>query len=333
MFVPEGKCCCPPPCRPVEITGQSAGGEPPATLTVTVTGTGPVTYQWYEGESGDTSNPIIGATTDEYVAEDAGSYWVRVTNPCGTDDSDTAVVTGNPLVGTDWYYWDASEGPVYSDYAGMVPIAGTEGDSVQNIPMAGPGALLTRSRNLFANRTLYGTAAGPRAINGLPVLYGPADASAYGFYAAGAADAQASAFLAGGTSGAMIALLRKRTTNNNVPVFLFGSNAPVAVRQYSAPSNQMRAYGFYGGNYKEISAAMSLGVHVLCVRFSATLLEIRVDNGAWQQVAVDPWTPDAGPMLMYENETDVQCLGFRATALGNAEADAVIAALMARGGI
>lgn len=68
-----------------------------ATLTVTVTGTSPITYQWYLGSSGDTSNPIDGATASSYTAVKvaAGTYtgWVRASNACGTVDSTTATLT------------------------------------------------------------------------------------------------------------------------------------------------------------------------------------------------------------------------------------------------
>lgn len=52
-----------------------------------------VSYQWYEGESGDTSSPISGATGAAYTTPALTSnttYWVQATNPYGTDDSQTA---------------------------------------------------------------------------------------------------------------------------------------------------------------------------------------------------------------------------------------------------
>ncbi len=69
-----------------------------ATLTVGATGTGPLTYQWYTGVSGDTSTPVgtnaPSFTTPALTANT--SYWVRVTGPGGTIDSRTAVVTVGP---------------------------------------------------------------------------------------------------------------------------------------------------------------------------------------------------------------------------------------------
>ena len=71
----------------------------PVTLTVSATGSAPFTYQWYVGQSGDTSQPIVGATTETYtsgaLASDRSFYWVRVTNVAGSIDSRAALVTIN----------------------------------------------------------------------------------------------------------------------------------------------------------------------------------------------------------------------------------------------
>ena len=54
-----------------------------------------LSYQWYEGESGDTNAPVSGATgpslTTLPVTKDS-VFWVRITNSFGTDDSDSANV-------------------------------------------------------------------------------------------------------------------------------------------------------------------------------------------------------------------------------------------------
>ena len=84
---------------PVRITAQpqSQSIEPgtPATLSVDAIGPGPQTYQWYAGTSGDTSTPIGGATASSYTTpplSSAADYWVRVSNPYGPADSDTATI-------------------------------------------------------------------------------------------------------------------------------------------------------------------------------------------------------------------------------------------------
>jgi hypothetical protein len=67
-----------------------------ATLTVAATGTAPLTYQWYQGTSGNTTNLISGATNTMYTTPSlkvTTSYWVRVTNSAGHADSNTATIT------------------------------------------------------------------------------------------------------------------------------------------------------------------------------------------------------------------------------------------------
>ena len=69
-----------------------------ATLMVAATGSA-LTYQWYVGTSGDTSQPVTGATAPSYstpVLTANRSYWVSVSNSAGTANSNTATITVNP---------------------------------------------------------------------------------------------------------------------------------------------------------------------------------------------------------------------------------------------
>ncbi len=64
-------------------------------LSVTAGGSSP-TFQWYVGSSGDTTNPIPGATSSSYTTPPLSvttSYWVRASNGAGNADSVTATVT------------------------------------------------------------------------------------------------------------------------------------------------------------------------------------------------------------------------------------------------
>jgi hypothetical protein len=63
-------------------------------LSVTATGTSP-TYQWYTGNSGDTSNPVNGATTATPMVSPTSTttYWVRVSGCSTHADSNTTTVT------------------------------------------------------------------------------------------------------------------------------------------------------------------------------------------------------------------------------------------------
>ena len=67
-----------------------------ATLTVTATGTEPLTYQWYQGLSGDTTTPV-GTNSANFTTPaltSTTSYWVRATTTSGPPaNSNTATVT------------------------------------------------------------------------------------------------------------------------------------------------------------------------------------------------------------------------------------------------
>jgi YD repeat-containing protein len=85
-------------CVPV-ITQQPASItiNPGASTTLSaLANTAGVTYQWYRGNSGDTSAPVAGATGPNVTVTPAATttYWVRATSTCGrTVDSQAATVT------------------------------------------------------------------------------------------------------------------------------------------------------------------------------------------------------------------------------------------------
>jgi hypothetical protein len=65
-------------------------------LSVTASISPPFTYQWYRGTSGDTTDPVTGATDSAFTTPPltaTTTYWVRVTNPAGHIDSGAATVT------------------------------------------------------------------------------------------------------------------------------------------------------------------------------------------------------------------------------------------------
>ena len=88
-----------PPAQPPGITSHpqstTINSGATANLSVSANGTG-LTYQWYRGNSGNTSNPINGATSSSFTTPaltQTTSYWVRVTNAGGSVDSNTATVS------------------------------------------------------------------------------------------------------------------------------------------------------------------------------------------------------------------------------------------------
>ena len=91
----------PPPCTPPTITTQPQSldlGSTPVTLSVAANGDAPLQFQWYMGQSGNTSQPINGATGSAISVQPTvtTSYWVRVSNSCTpAANSQTATVTVN----------------------------------------------------------------------------------------------------------------------------------------------------------------------------------------------------------------------------------------------
>lgn len=80
----------------VEPISQTIASGATAALSVAATGTPTLTYQWYVGASGTTTSPISGATSSSYTTAAltmTTSYWVRVSNGAGSDDSATATIS------------------------------------------------------------------------------------------------------------------------------------------------------------------------------------------------------------------------------------------------
>ncbi len=86
------------PCVAPNITGTGGGGTVPhgstAQLGVSATGTAPLAYQWYRATSPNEMNPV-GSNSPNFTTPpvtEPQSYWVKVTNACGRDDSETLTV-------------------------------------------------------------------------------------------------------------------------------------------------------------------------------------------------------------------------------------------------
>jgi len=100
LYGPDGKLIvtvapCTAPSITAQPVGQTIASSAAADLTVTASGTAPVTYQWYEGPKGSTSRPV-GKNSPAFrtpALTSATTYWVRVTNACGQADSEAVTVT------------------------------------------------------------------------------------------------------------------------------------------------------------------------------------------------------------------------------------------------
>ena len=78
--------------QPVPVTINSGAT---ASFSVVAAGTA-LTFQWYLGSSGNTTNPLAGATASFYttaILTSTTSYWLRVTNAAGSADSTTVTAT------------------------------------------------------------------------------------------------------------------------------------------------------------------------------------------------------------------------------------------------
>ncbi|HEU4887559.1 MAG TPA: matrixin family metalloprotease, partial [Thermoanaerobaculia bacterium] len=92
-----------PVCQPLSIVnipgaiGLVLGDS--VTINVTPAGTGPFTYQWYQGLTGDSSTPVAGGTNSAlplgpFTSTGTFNYWVKVTDSCSTSvNSSTVVIT------------------------------------------------------------------------------------------------------------------------------------------------------------------------------------------------------------------------------------------------
>ena len=75
---------------------QSIARGQTAMMSVRVTGSEPMSYQWFAGDSGNTSAPVAGATEMDFVTPaltTTTTFWVRVSNIAGSVDSSAATVT------------------------------------------------------------------------------------------------------------------------------------------------------------------------------------------------------------------------------------------------
>lgn len=86
-------------CAPPVINAESASSTVPANhsvaLSVDASGTAPLTFVWYRGAVGDESNPVGGnaSTFQTPALTVTTSYWVKLTNSCGSATSGGMLLT------------------------------------------------------------------------------------------------------------------------------------------------------------------------------------------------------------------------------------------------
>jgi YVTN family beta-propeller protein len=87
-----------PPQITTQPASQTINSGSRVTLNVVATNIAPLSFQWFQGQSGDTSSPIAGATDNAFTTPAlvaTTSYWVLVRNLAGSVDSNTATISVN----------------------------------------------------------------------------------------------------------------------------------------------------------------------------------------------------------------------------------------------
>lgn len=154
------------------ITGtQTITAGSPATLSVSATGSTPLSYQWYTGTSGS-GTPISGATgpTLSVSPTSTTSYWVKVSNACGSANSSTVTVTVSAITATKLYLVTPCR-LIDSRSGSPVPSGG-----VRNVAVGGMCGIPTGPVAGSFNVTVVSPGSGGYAT----VYPGPAGASASG---------------------------------------------------------------------------------------------------------------------------------------------------------
>jgi hypothetical protein len=87
----------PPPCFEPKLTAFTPSATvragTPVALSMTATGTAPLTYQWYRGQRGDRSQAVGSGAAVNVTPSTTTQYWARVGNACGQDSSTNITIT------------------------------------------------------------------------------------------------------------------------------------------------------------------------------------------------------------------------------------------------
>jgi len=157
-------------CVAPAITGQPQSVAVPAgtgvTLSVGANGTS-LTFQWFIGATGVTTTPIGGANSASVnvAPSTATTYWVRVSNSCGTADSASATVTVQPIAAANFFLLSPCR---VLDTRGGTPIPA---NGVLNLVVTGKCGVATGATSIAVNVTVVSP-----AVAGLVTVYpGPAN--------------------------------------------------------------------------------------------------------------------------------------------------------------
>jgi hypothetical protein len=157
-------------CIAPAITTQPQSVAVPAgtgvTLSVGATGTS-LTFQWFIGASGVTTTPVGGgnAASVNVTPATTTTYWVRVSNSCGTVDSSAATVTVQPIAAANFFLLAPCR---ILDTRGGTPVPA---NGVLNLVVTGKCGVATGATAVAVNVTVVNP-----AVDGLVTVYpGPAN--------------------------------------------------------------------------------------------------------------------------------------------------------------
>ncbi len=106
-------------------------------LSVVAGGTGPFSYQWFYGDSGNTASPVAGATSASIgikpTSAGTGKYWVRVGHSCDgkTANSNTGTVTATAACTIPSITSQPSDPTIHSGQTASLSIAFSGGSTVK----------------------------------------------------------------------------------------------------------------------------------------------------------------------------------------------------------
>ena len=109
-----------------------------------------LSYQWFVGPTGVTTTPVTGGTgtTVDVTPAATTTYWVRVTNTCGSSDSAAATVTVTPIVAASFYVVPPCR-IVDTRGGGAIP-----GGGVKNVNVIGACLVPAGVKSIAANVTV-----------------------------------------------------------------------------------------------------------------------------------------------------------------------------------
>ncbi|MES2707915.1 MAG: leucine-rich repeat protein, partial [Verrucomicrobiota bacterium] len=137
-----------PPAEQKVISGKAV------TLSADAQGIPAPMFQWYRGNSGDTSSPLTGLNWKILTTATAGTYWVRATNTEGRADS--ATVSVSTFSGTPVEQWRVTNFGSPENSGAAADTSDPDGDGIPNLDEFTAGTVPTDRTDAF--RILSGAA-------------------------------------------------------------------------------------------------------------------------------------------------------------------------------